>query len=143
MARNDEHRDLEALACRIEEVARQNARLIVETNRLKRSDRTAKGLAVVALGILGVLVSAGGSKSGAVLEAEQFVMKDAEGHERAKLALGDDGSPRLLFRDAQGRIRIQISVGPTGTPGFRLFDETGKAEIGASVSPGSASGRWC
>lgn len=88
--------------------------------------------------VTAAVVTSGGAdgpqRSPKMIEAQGFLVRDAEGRERARLTVGDDGSPRLVFLDAMGRVRAQISVGPGGTPGIRLLDPSQKAEIGLAVS---------
>src|SRR2546421_156396 len=99
-------------------------RLAERIDVLERENRRLKRMGATALVLISVLVAAGAQPSegparNGTVEAEQFIVRDRTGKERARLALGDDGSPRLFFRDGEGRVRLQMSVGPNGTPGLR------------------------
>jgi len=60
------------------------------------------------------------------LEAGAFLLKDAEGVQRAVLGLGDDGGASLTLSDANGLARLRLSVLPDGSPGVSLLDTGGE-----------------
>jgi hypothetical protein len=97
-------------------------------------------LGVVAL-FLAVLVGARTSDAhhlGTVapsLEAQTFVLKDVDGVERAKLALGEDGGPSLTLTDASGRARLRLAVLSDGSPGVSLLDTDGESRAILGLLP--------
>lgn len=68
-----------------------------------------------------VLVGAG--PLGRVVEAESFVVKDAQGQMRALLT-ASVGAPVLSLSDAAGKVRTELRVDPNG-PKLVLFDGSG------------------
>ena len=63
-----------------------------------------------------------------VVEAEAFVLKDPEGNERGRFAVGPDGNPALTFREASGASRMVIRLGADG-PEVGLLDEEGRGRL--------------
>jgi hypothetical protein len=48
---------------------------------------------------------------------------DPQGHRRAALGLGSEGSPHLTFYDQDQRVRAELNLGPDGEPKFALRDK--------------------
>jgi hypothetical protein len=48
---------------------------------------------------------------------------DREGHRRATLGLGSEGTPHLAFYDRDQRVRAELNLGPDGEPKFTLGDK--------------------
>jgi hypothetical protein len=48
---------------------------------------------------------------------------DPQGHRRATLGLGSEGSPHLTFYDQDQRVRAELNLGPDGEPKFTLRDK--------------------
>ena len=48
---------------------------------------------------------------------------DPQGHRRATLGLGAEGSPHLAFYDRDQRVRAELNLGPDGEPQFTLRDK--------------------
>ncbi|MGE3817891.1 MAG: hypothetical protein AB7I30_00500 [Isosphaeraceae bacterium] len=139
--------DLVPILERLDRLESENQRLVGLTERLVRERRGGRRWLSVAVASVGLIALVGASAQvgdvsvrATVVEASRFVVRDAEGRERARLAMGEDHSPRLVFSDDQGRVRLQISVAPNGSPGVRLLDETQKAEAGLAVSGGGRPG---
>jgi len=61
------------------------------------------------------------------LQAGAFVLKDAEGVERATLGVGEDGGAAFALTDADGRVRLKLSVLSDGSPGVTLLDSEGES----------------
>jgi len=49
------------------------------------------------------------------VEAQTFVLRDADGQVRARMAIGDDG-PRLSFFDEQGKVVSSVPLKPEVRP---------------------------
>lgn len=60
------------------------------------------------------------------LEATSFLLKDADGVQRAALGLGDDGQASLTLSDGNGLPRLRLAVLPDGSPGVSLLDANGE-----------------
>ncbi|HEY7675583.1 MAG TPA: hypothetical protein VIG69_00825 [Candidatus Methylomirabilis sp.] len=91
--------DLEALRERL-------ARLERENRRVRRTGAVVlAGLAAVVL-----LGQAAPGNVGRTVEAEQFVLRSADGKVRAVLHTRADGSPHLDFRDAAGNARASLGM---------------------------------
>ncbi len=118
-------------------------------NRLERENRRLKTVGVLALAVMAAVVLMGqatGSKVPKVIEAEKFVVKDANGAVRAILGEGetvipspDEDSPRPLFGlhiySVDGKDRAHLAeMGKKGTR-LQLYDSELKGV--ASVSAGS------
>src|ERR1700740_651555 len=83
--------------------------------RIERSNRRWRLAALLlALGCL-VLISAGfdfaqpNVMKARTVEAQSFVLRDADGQIRARMAIGDDG-PRLNFYDEQGKVVASVPL---------------------------------
>jgi hypothetical protein len=56
------------------------------------------------------------------VSAEAFVLRDADGIERGRMALGSDGRAHLALADREGRERIRLTVLADGSPGVTVMD---------------------
>ena len=65
------------------------------------------------------------------VEAEQFVLRDADGRMRGELSTRVDHSPKLWLYDEGGVRRMEVSLLSDGTPGLRLLDR--KEQIRATL----------
>jgi len=71
--------------------------------------------------------------------AEQFVLVDSNGEQRATLAL-DDGAPALALSDASGRARAAIRLGVDGAPSVVLYDTSGRRRLEVALKSDGATG---
>jgi hypothetical protein len=137
------------------------------TKRLDSWEREKRHL--LAVGLVVVLASAGlmthASHLGRrpkVLEAEQFVVRDASGQIRAQLALQKDGTPQLSLYDSQGRdqlvlrglnddaatiylcergeVRATMSAMSNGSSSVSLIDKDRGTTTGMYVGPDKTTG---
>ncbi len=72
--------------------------------------------------------------------AEQFVLVDGEGHERATLALGANEAPVLALCDARGRIRAEIRLAANGAPSIVLYDGARRRRVEVALRADGAAG---
>jgi len=74
------------------------------------------------------------------IEAESFVLKDANGRVRAELAMSGEG-PSLKFRDQAGTALVTLSLldSAPGGPLFLLSDGQHRASLSMSVASGQGS----
>jgi len=132
--------------------------IVTRLERLERQQRRWRALAIVAaLGVttLGLM---GQRQAGRTVEAERFVLRDAEGRARAELLIVDnkeqsvalrfkdaDGSPRLtlgtengaalvVLNEQGGKLRAGLVTLPHGAPGLNLYDSTGKPRAELSLN---------
>ena len=132
--------------------------IVTRLERLERAQRRWRALAIVAaLGVttLGLM---GQRYAGRTVEAERFVLRDAEGRARAELLMVDnkeqsvalrfkdaDGAPRLtvgtengaaliVLNEQGGKLRAGLVTLPHGAPGLNLYDSTGKPRAELSLN---------
>jgi len=72
--------------------------------------------------------------AGKVVEAEKFVLRDAEGKVRAELGFRD-GEPGLVLRDGQGKPRTRLAVLADGSSSITLYDKEGTGRAVLRVKP--------
>lgn len=72
------------------------------------------------------------------VEAKLFVLRDAQGKERAKLGVTNTNSTDLSLYDPSGKERISTFVLPDGTSALAFWDDNGKQR--ASLTSGLMSG---
>jgi len=76
--------------------------------KLERANRRMRGVELVMLAL--VLVSCGiGATHSRMIEAERFVLKDANGKLQGAMFVGPDG-PALEFYDGNQKLRVRLSV---------------------------------
>ena len=132
--------------------------IVTRLERLERQQRRWRALAIVAaLGVttLGLM---GQRYAGRTVEAERFVLRDAEGRARAELLMVDnkeqsvalrfkdaDGNPRLtvgtengaallVLNEQGGKLRAGLVTLPHGAPGLNLYDSSGKPRAELSLN---------
>ncbi|HUT75989.1 MAG TPA: hypothetical protein VM221_14275 [Armatimonadota bacterium] len=123
------------------------ANVIGRLERLERQNRRLRwgGVAVAAL-LGGLLVM--GATSPPIVEAERFVVRDAEGTVRAVLGVPDEGLSKTLKLDQRGallalynthgKVRTVLSIGPEGperveVPRLEMMDATGGPRVDLNV----------
>jgi len=107
--------------------------------RLERENRRLKRAATAALAALAALALLGqaGPKRRTV-EAEEFLLTDANGKQYARLGVRSDGSPVLSMSDQTGKTRALLGATLDGT-GILFYDEAGKSRIGLLEAPDGAA----
>jgi len=135
-----------------------DAAIITRLERLERQQRRWRALAIVAaLGIASVALM-GQKPTGRTVEAERFILRDADGRARAELLMVDgkeqsvalrfkdaDGMPRLtvgtengaavlVLNEQGGKVRAGLVTLPHGAPGLNLYDGTGKPRAELSLN---------
>ena len=76
--------------------------------------------------------------SGDSIEAQAFILRAAEGRERAALRLTRDGTPSLTLDDANETTRVSLAVDTASAGRLDLADETGKSRASFSATPHGA-----
>lgn len=64
-----------------------------------------------------------------VVKAQEFVLEDEEGRERAALRIDREKNALVSFKDQQGRMRLFAGLTPDGTPRVCLEYGGGKGSI--------------
>lgn len=79
------------------------------------------------------------------IRAQEFILEDKEGKERAALRTDGAGNTLLYFRGPEGGIRAFMGVTPDGTPRvtLRFADGKGKIELEANDRLKSAAVMIC
>jgi hypothetical protein len=123
--------DLTAVVERLEKLEQQNARLARQDRWLKRT-----GFAVLILGgavlFLGP-IGAQQDRTQTKTTPDEFVLRDAQGRERARMALGKEGA-NIIFSDENNKPRSTLSLGMEGGM-LRYLDDNGNVRSGLSVEP--------
>lgn len=60
-----------------------------------------------------------------LVQAERFILLDAQGNQRAVLGMGANEEALLELNDSRGTARLRMDV-PTSGPGITLMDDRGK-----------------
>jgi len=66
---------------------------------------------------------------GQVIEAQQFVLVDAQGKPRAELGLARNGDTQLTLKDRTGSSRIELTVGSSTGPALHLKNAAGTTMV--------------
>ncbi|MFQ5989497.1 MAG: hypothetical protein ACE5K9_06250 [Candidatus Methylomirabilales bacterium] len=107
-------------------------------HRVERENRRLQRIGVATLAMIAAVVLMGQAEKKDVpkaIEAESFVVRDAQGKLRAILGVWQDGEVRLLLPDQEQRSRAILAVKPDGSPYLGLYGEDGKRRIGMAVLP--------
>lgn len=107
--------------------------ILKRLEKLERQNRRMKLAGLGAFVIAGTLLLMGQTRRvhPSTITATGFVLVDAQGRERATLAMYN-GGPRLDLYDENGKARAGLTVTSDG-PGLGLFDANGKARVGLSA----------
>ncbi len=97
-------------------------------DRVERENRRLKRAGVVALAVIAAVVLMGQATGNVakVVEAEKFVLRDADGKGRARLESLPSGLVRLALLDKDENIQSVLGVGVVGTPSLVLAGRNSK-----------------
>lgn len=113
--------------------------LDILTQRLDRLERENRRLkrwgALMLLSMSAVLTMGQIPARTRTIEAEEFVLKDGTGKDRAVLATVEDGTPFLGFIDKDRRLRVSFGLESTGAPLLSLIDKNNKVRLVLAVKP--------
>jgi len=135
----------------LEQLTNRIAKLEAQNRRLKKA-----GIAVFV--VVAAVISTGQAKTDRVVDANQFILRDASGTARASLKMENNDSPTLRFYDPKGLITAELAgndypalvlQGPQSSPevlltstketsGVIVFDKGGREQANLSVSKGKA-----
>lgn len=122
-----------ALARRLEHAEGQHARLLNANRVLIVCSIAAIGFA--AFGWRRASLAYSASRDRESVEAQSFVLADADGIRRATLAADGSGSVDLGLMDREGRERLRLSVLADGSPGISLVDAEGRSRAVFGLLP--------
>ena len=105
--------------------------LAQRVEKLEKANRRLKLAGVLALALVGCLLLLGVASPKRTVEAEAFVLRDANGKLRALLAVAAEG-PGLSFIDANEKQRMLLEVSAEG-PLVSLRDANGKSRMALGV----------
>jgi hypothetical protein len=111
-------------------------RLESHTRRLERQNRRLKALGVLVTAVFAAAVSMGQLGVPKVVDAEKFVLRDADGKQRAVLELTKETQPALVLLNADGKQRVSLSVREDGVGALALHDglhDTPSTRLGGRV----------
>ena len=118
---------------------RDPADLLVRIERLEQHNRRlrlAGTLWLIAVTALALMGQAGARSAPPVIEAREFVVRDAAGKARARLGMLSDGGWGLALVNAEGKFRTGLIVGPGtdasrgGAAGVVALDQAGRLRLG-------------
>jgi hypothetical protein len=129
-------REIEAvLGRRVDHLEREN-------QKLRRNGGIIMGVGALMLLLTAVMLismSVGSGGVADVVEANRFVLRDGDGHARAVIGLGQDGSTRMVLQDRDGRERLRMSLLADGSPGMSFADREGKSRAVLGLLPDETS----
>ncbi len=104
------------------------AERIGRLERANRRWRTATGVALIA-GFVVVISGAQRADEAKSVEARQFIVRDNDGKERARLGLASDGEPALFIRGKDGQTRVLVQSSDEDVGGLYLSGWTGRPSV--------------
>ncbi len=129
---------------------------LIRIERLERQNRRFKQAGAAVLMLVGAAIAMGQARSPRTIEAERFILRDAQGRPRieigtprfsgAAVGLASD-EPAIWIMDEKGQARTSISadyVGLATSQGKPLADLQANSDAGASLNLFGANGklRW-
>ncbi len=110
-------------------------------NRLEKLERENRGIkiagSIALLGAAGALFLGLAAPPTKTVEAELFILRDAQGKARMMMSVGDEG-PALTLLDKNGKLRVNLGVDKEG-PALDLLDaaENPRAQLLISDDKGA------
>ncbi len=95
----------------MDEHATELTDILTRLGRVERENRRLKQVGFVVLVLVGAVLLMGQARSNRTVEAEQFILKDANGRMRARLAMEKADRPTLVFTDAKGLQLVSLEGG--------------------------------
>ncbi len=92
-------------------------------DRVERENRRLKQTGVVALAVIAAVVLMGQAMPSKVVEAEQFVVRDASGKVHAVLGTVNKRAVSLALIDKNGNPRVVLGVSPDGSSSLSFYDK--------------------
>jgi hypothetical protein len=105
--------------------------------RLERQNRLLRRAGVVGLFLVGSLLWMGQTRPARILEAQKFVLRDANGKRQAEFGQVD-GWPALVFLDSAGRISLLLGI-ESGEPHVVIYGTAAEQVVSIKRSASGAS----
>lgn len=106
-------------------------------DQIERENKLLRWIGSVLFAGLVVAISISGLVGRRTIQTERLELKDRQGNVRARLALGDDGAPKLAFFDARGEEQLTVQA-REDTSSIELFDR-GHVRVSLSSSNDGSS----
>jgi hypothetical protein len=100
----------------------------------------AAGAVLANLSFIGTAASASVRHAKKSVTAEQFVLVDKDGTQRAVLEVGDKGMAYLAITDQNGKNRTEMRVSADGGAGLGFYDDHGRKRIVVGETGGGKAG---
>jgi hypothetical protein len=109
---------------------------------LKRSNRHFRLTTAALMLFIGAAFLMGQTSTvpGRSIEAQQFVLRSADGSIRGVMGIGDDGSVGINLNDVKGQSRVTLDLAANGSPGLDFYDERGKLRATLALGPQGTPG---
>jgi hypothetical protein len=110
--------------------------LLKRLDRVERENRWLKligAFTVVGLSALLFMGQAKPSNVARTIDAEKFVVRDANGQIGAVLGITGDGNLGLEIRDKNGKAGLVLGIGLNGNPALRMDSKEGKSGLALGV----------
>ena len=118
--------------------------LIQRVERLEKANRSLKSLVLCGLVVvLGIFLIGGTGAPTKTVEAESFVVKDAQGIIHARFGITADGGPALTYYDRNNNPRLfigSLGLGKDFDLGLGLYDDKGSPRVTFGILEGQFSG---
>lgn len=118
-------------------------RFAAMADRLGRLERTCHRWRLAGFGLGTCLMLLLGMAAGLqpkTIEAERFILKDAEGVTLAAWAMSPDHTPGMWLFDKSGKPRLSLDVARDGAPGVNLYNPDGSLRAALAVRPDGTPG---
>lgn len=115
--------------------AKPDAALLARLQRLERESQRFNRATSIFIGgmaiLLGLTVTllvlfVKGPRTGDVVQARSFILRDGAGQVRATLGMTEEGAAQFVLHDQAGHPRARFSVLSDGSPGLALVDSDGQ-----------------
>ena len=123
--------------------------ILTRLERVERENKWMKQIGGFALVVLLSVPLLGQAASKNIVKAEEFVLVDKDGKERAVLGTGENDlfnmlrgrevGPHLVLIDKDGKRRIELALWPEGSPSLFLMDRNGEPRASLAVGPDGLS----
>ncbi len=104
--------------------------LAQRVEKLEKANRRLKLAGVLVLALVGCLLLLGVASPKRTVEAEEFILRDANGELRVNLSMTAEG-PALIFVDANRVTRVVLMAMVAEAPALFLYDANGKVIFSA------------
>jgi hypothetical protein len=124
------------------ELIERITRLEHQQDSLQRTNRRLRITTAALMLFIGAAFLMGQTSAvpGRSIEAQQFVLRGADGTIRAVMGIGDDGSVGMNLNDVKGQSRITLDLAADGSPGLDFYDQSGKLRATLALGPAGTPG---